>query len=521
MVAPGAGKTVVSALAATVLGAKRTLLLVPAALREKTYGDFEELALHWRIPNVMTTTNKVGEPVLRVMGYESLSSVNQATFIDEYNPDLIIADEAHALQSMKSGRSRRVFRFIKNKRRKGDKVVFIPMTGTGWATKLSQVAHLLEAALEKGSPLPTEYASLDQWGRAVDQGVREQDRYGIGALSLLAPSEGNPTIESTRRAIRDRILSSPSIITTKAVACPVPLILKRRDITVPASVRTAMRQLREDFMLPNGDPCEGGVVFWNHAREIANGFCYQYKVAPPQEWREARSAWVNFCREVMTRSRKQLDTPLQIWNAVEAGQFGQVHEWENWNRIRDTFKPETLPLWIDDDLVRDAEAWAQETGGIVWVSHSTAYTYGMNEDEDQLGGRFKSIPYFGAGDERIKNYKGPCAASVRAHGVGKNLQQWDRALIMGFPSSNKTLEQLLARLHRTGQKSEQVQFDFYAHSLENLNAIEKCLGDAQFITDTSGSDQRLLNAYLLDACGRSFDAGRYRAVQDKNDPLWK
>lgn len=522
MVAPGAGKTLLSALAPTVIGAKRTLLLVPAALREKTYGDFEELSKHWRLPNVMTTTNpRVGEPVLRVMGYESLSSVNQANFIDEFNPDLIIADEAHALQSMKSGRSRRVFRFIKNKRRSGGKVVFIPMTGTGFHTKLGQVAHLLEAALEKGSPLPTEYTTLEQWGRAVDQGVKEQDRYGIGALQLLAPNESKPTIESIRRAIRDRILSTPSVIATKDIACAVPLILKRRDIAVPATVRTAMRQLREDYVLPNGDPCEGGVVFWNHAREIANGFCYQYKVAPPQEWREARSAWVNFCREVMTHSRKQLDTPLQIWNAVEAGQFGTVHEWENWKRIRDTFKPETLPLWIDDYLVRDAEKWALETGGIVWVSHSTAYTYGVDEDEDQLGGQFKNIPYFGAGDERIKTFKGPCAASVRSHGVGKNLQQWDRALIMGFPSSNKTLEQLLARLHRTGQKSEQVQFEFYAHSLENLNAIDKCLDDAKFICDTSGSDQRILNAYILDADDRSFNSSRYRAAQDINDPLWK
>jgi hypothetical protein len=155
----------------------------------------------------------------------------------------------------------------------------------------------------------------------------------------------------------------------------------------------------------------------------------------------------------------------------------------------------------------------------VWVSHSTAYT-GDTED-DRVGSRFETIPYFGAGDERIKSYKGPCAASVRAHGVGKNLQQWSEALIMGFPSSNKTLEQLIGRLHRPGQDADVVTFNFYAHSLENLDAVQKCLSDAEFVKDTTGADQRILNAHILDENGHRFDLEGYKQTQIiKKDPLW-
>jgi hypothetical protein len=175
-----------------------------------------------------------------------------------------------------------------------------------------------------------------------------------------------------------------------------------------------------------------------------------------------------------------------------------------------------VPHWIDDYLVRDAEAWAKSTGGIVWVQHSTAHT---NEpDDDALGGQFRDIPYFGGGDERIRTYRGPCAASVRAHGTGKDLYQWSEALLMGIPSSGQTMEQLLARLHREGQKADVVRFWFYAHSLENLKAVTAAKADAGHVQALSGQEQRILMAEWLDADGSVFDTEAYNRSQ--TGPMW-
>lgn len=524
-VGAGQGKTLISALAATVTKSYTTLLLVPAALRDKTYAEFEDLAEHWQLPYVIrpedtiTTTPKKC-PLLYVLAYETLSSVRYASYLEVIAPDLIIADEAHALQSMKSGRSRRVFRYIKNARKEGKKVTFIPLTATGWSTKLSQVSHLLGYSLQDKSPLPRDYFAIESWGKAVDQGVRPQERIGVGALAYLCPDK-QPTLENARNGIRDRIVETPGIIISRESACPIPLVLQRREVTPPDDVIEAMQKLREDYMLPNGDPCEGGVVFWNHARELANGFCYQYEVPPPADWRQARSDWVAFCRRAMSLPSKQLDTPLAVWQAVVKGVFGNVPEFDAWVAIRDTFKPKTKPLWVNDYLIKDAEQWALDTGGIVWVMHSTAHTYEDQSDEDLVGGQFTRIPYFGAGDEKIRSHKGPCVASVRSHGTGKNLQQWDRALLMSMPSSNKTLEQLLARIHRTGQKSDLVKFEFYVHSLENLNALEKCMADAEFVQQTSGAPQRILDAYILDVNNHKLDIEAYRERMLKNkNALW-
>jgi hypothetical protein len=291
-----------------------------------------------------------------------------------------------------------------------------------------------------------------------------------------------------------------------------------------------MEVLRRDYKLPTGDTVAAGVTFWNHAREIANGFCYYWDPPPPIDWRAARSAWNAFVRSAIehpmfevnydTKPRKLIfDTPLQVWNACESGKLGKVPQFEAWRDIKDSFKAVTVPHWISDYLLRDAEDWAIKNQGIVWVQHSAAYTEEATLADDAIGSQFKLIPYFGAGDERIKTYKGPCAASVRAHGTGKNLTQWSKALIMGMPSSGKTLEQLLARHHRTGQKADVVEFFFYAHSKENLDALVTAKGDAEFVEQTAGSDQRILNAEILDNDGKRLDIEAYRD-QHEDCPMW-
>jgi hypothetical protein len=135
---------------------------------------------------------------------------------------------------------------------------------------------------------------------------------------------------------------------------------------------------------------------------------------------------------------------------------------------------------------------------------------GAQDDED-LGKGFTRIPYFGAGDDRILTYKGPCAASIRSHGTGKNLQAWNRALITCLPSSGATLEQLLARHHRVGQEADIVHVEFYCHTSEMLDALETAQGDAGYMQDTGGQPQRILSANILDSDGHTLDKSTYRA----------
>ena len=517
--APGSGKSDLTCVIPVLLKAKRSLLMVPANLREKTLEVVHKSREHWRdVPQPLDLTDRAepGKPALRVISYEALSQVGNAAFLEEYDPDLIMLDEAHALADPKTGRGRRFYRYVRNKRRRGQPLTVIPLTGTAWARRLRRTAYLLEAALGDGSPLPGEYNALLQWAMALDQGVKDHDRLEPGALyRFCTPEQRIRGRAGVLEALQDWVRHTPGYVASREASCDIPLIMQRRHITPPASVLTAMSNLRDLYLLPSGDSAEAGVTFWNQTQQVANGFAYYYDPPPPDEWRKAKSAWSNFVREAM-RSNQTLDTPLQVWQAVESGQFGEVHEHRAWVAVRDTFKPVPKPWWLSDYVVRDAEQWAIKNKGIVWVRHSTAHT--DEPDDDAVGGCFKEIPYFGAGDERIRTYRGPCAASVRAHGTGKDLVQWNEALLMGFPSSGLTIEQLVARHHREGQKADTVRIHFYAHSLENLNAVEQCIEDARHVQTLTGADQRILTADWLDADGKIWNAEEYRAAQD--GPMW-
>jgi hypothetical protein len=512
--AAGSGKALLGFLLPVALKAQRTLLLVPAKLRDQTFDVHQDLARHWRLPPLLGMEDSGPAPtggeggVVRVMSYESISHINYASYIDEFDPDLIIADEAHFLSRMSSGRSKRVFRFLKQARRAGRSVRFVPMSGTMRRKSFRECAHLYEAALGPKSPLPTHYPSLEQWCYALDEGIKPDARYQPGALLRLCTPQDPPDLDGVRGAVRRRLVDTHGVVATTELSCSLPLTLQVRPVTVPDAVRQAMHKLRTEYELPTGDTVDAGVTFWAHAREIASGFAYRWLPAAPPEWLAARKAWNAFVRARLAAPGKlRLDTPLQVWNAVADGHFGDVPEWRRWCEVRGTFEPKTVPYWISDWLVRDAEQWALETGGIVWVSHAAAYT--QDVDDDEFGKAFQKIPYFGAGDERIRSYRG----------TGKNLTQWSKALIMAFPSSGATLEQLLARHHREKQTADLVEFYFYAHSLELVNAVRTCLGDANFQQTTSGSPQRILNANLLDANGRLL---RLDALvsQANNDPMF-
>lgn len=519
----GGGKFLLSALLFSMWESKRGLLLVPAKLRDQTFIEWKKAAKHWKLPRLVggpdgTVGGEECDGEVRVLSYESLSTVTWAGFLEEYRPDTIVCDEAHALARMSSARSRRVFRYLKAARPR-----FVPLSASMQRKSIKESAHLIVAALGSGAPVPDSWPALEQWSCALDE-VKPEERIRGGALweFVEGGEPGGDTEEKLdllRRGYRQRYVETPGIISTSESFTGATLRLIRRELDVPDTVREAMRVLRADATLPSGDLVDSALSEWQHAREIANGFAYRWDPPAPRAWLEARKAWGVFVRDVLSRGLAGLDSPLQVWNAVSAGQFGEVPQREAWIEIRDTFKPNPVPWWISNYVFADAERWAMETGGIVWVQHASAVyrdgtAVGGGLADDLMGSTFKQIPYFGSGKqgEAIRDYKGPCAASLRAHGTGKNLVQWEDALILTVPSSGATMEQLLARLHRDGQKRGEVRYHFYCRAKEDDSALKTCLRDARYVEAIRGQPQRILSA--------SIEGWSEDEIRDLTDPLW-
>ncbi len=483
----GEGKTLISLLAAYVLNAERPLLLLPASLIEKTKRERKAAAEQWLVPNH-----------IRLFSYDMLGRTQSASELEDYRPDLIICDEVHRLKNRRAACTRRVSRWMHDH----PETRFVGMSGTIMRKSVHDFAHILRWALKDKAPIPKSEQETDEWASALDEpnpGVpgAELTQLDPGALYELCP--GMPrTVENARKGFRARLVETPGVVATagdgEVIDCS--LYIRGHLLNVKPVTEQHFATLRGAWQRPDGKEFEQGVEVWACARQLALGFHYEWSPPPPEPWMVARKAWSKYVRAVLGNSRT-LDSPLEVINAIDAG---RVHDEGNvlakWRKVRDTFKPITVPVWHDTSALEFCAAWAKRPG-IVWVEHHHFATRLAKET---------GIPYFGeSGFSRSGVYiedapKGPIIASIRANKDGKNLQyKWSRNLIVSPPEGWDTWQQAIARTHRSpGQEADEVEVDFLWGCREHINAWHKAWAGTLAARDTVGSDDVLPKLLLGD-----------------------
>ena len=461
----GAGKFLISTLLPVLIESKNPLLLVPAKLREHTKKEIEKQRKHWKIPDIY------------VESYEMLSSAKSGTFLEELAPDDIIMDEAHHLKNKRSARWRKFERYLKAH----PQVRLYMMSGSFMNKSIKDMAHLMKYALGANSPLPSSYIDLEKWALALDADVDPWFRPPPGVLTEF--SGGKEDLESVRHGVRDRIASAPGVVMSTTSAFDKPLNIYEFALDLPPKIDHYLKQLRETWETPGGDEIDSGMSLWRHTRELCVGFYYKWDPPPPDYWLEARRAWFGKVRKILASYKiangVHLDSPLQVAQNVQylSAEAQDLHK--AWVEVRDDYQIESVPVWMDRFAIDAAEDWAIKNNGIVWVSHTA------------VGESFEKIPYFGAGDHRIDTHKGPCAASMKAHGTGKNLIQWSDALVLTPPSSALEWEQVLGRLHRSGQEADEVNYHVVVNAEETKEAFFKAKSKAEAIEAKTGNQQKL------------------------------
>jgi hypothetical protein len=459
----GEGKTLITLLAPTLLEAERPLLLVPASLRDQTLQYvLPAMRKHWCV-----------HPALEVRGYSELSLAKNATLLDDLRPDLIIADEVHKLKSLKSGRTRRIGRYM----RKHPDTVFVALSGTIAAHSIMDYWHIIQWALKPdNSPMPKGWHEVQEWARALDERVREEDRLAPGALAnMCLPGE------NVRQGYRRRLVETPGVVATREGRLGVSLqLLGLNKPRVPKDLQKTIEKVQETWETPDGEIIMEAVTLWRIVRELVCGYYYRWCPFPPPEWRDARRAWSQHVQHVLRTNRLGLDTPLQV--EEDERRNGGHPDLERWDVAKKYYIPAHEMVLVDDYLIRAAAKWLKEPG-ICWV------------DSPPLGleiAKRAKVKYYGAGDSTILKASGPIVASIRAHGTGKNLQQWNRSLVVCPPTAGGTWEQLLGRTHRTGQQEDVVTYEVYQHHESFRGAMEQAFKDAVFLRDSLGNDQRML-----------------------------
>lgn len=502
----GGGKTLPSFLAPIVLNSSRPLLLIPAALKEKTLGDQRKYSEHFKVPNY-----------LNILSYELLGRVTSATRVDEhghtilgildsYKPDVIIADEGHFLRNERAAVTRRVMRY----RRANPHCRFILLSGT-IGDSLLDYAHLMVAALGEGAPVPRNDKEITSWAKHLDAG---SSRIDPGALLNLCNDEELRQNESARNGFRRRVADTLGVVSASDMASDDDykgsLWIDFDRIAIPDFLSEQLAKIRKGTG-PNGEEFDDPLEIHRHVREMALGFFYYWDPPPPKDWLEIRRRWSRVSRKILTTNRRNLDSPLQVTNAVDRGLYVEsiicgddeegIHPVEalaEWRRVKTTYEYKTIPAWISTFLVEHIAAKVKSIDPtIIWVNQ-TAF--------GNMLANASGLPYYaqkgidqktGASIEADKGGRS-IIASIHSNRRGRNLQdRWARNYYVDPPPNEERIEQSLGRTHRKHQLKDRVEADIAVTCLEHEFAIQRAIAQARVVKQTQGHTQKLLKADFL------------------------
>lgn len=492
----GAGKSLVSLLGFIVMESKRPLLLVPAKLVEKTRRDMDQLRKHWLIP-----------PVLQIKSYEILGREQSASLLAEIKPDVIIADEAHRLKNTKAAVTRRVKRWMEEH----PETRMVAMSGTITKRSLHDYYHLAAWCLKRTNPTPTDFNDRMSWSFIIDEkrGDDAAERVNPGALIKFCNDEERELyttdpVRAVRKGYRRRLVETPGVIATQDGALGMSLVIDSLVVEMP-ELRDDIRNLKQMWLRPDGEPIMDAIELWRHLREMACGFFYRWNPKPPEDWLKARRAWAKAVREILRNNRSGLDSEGQIKRSIreerEAAKNGARRKYPaeddtlaQWEAVEPTFTPKTEAVWRSDKVIQAAAKWMEEEKGIVWVEHQE-----FGKRLSQVTG----VPYYQRGGvnqagKPIEDHPPGTTliASIASNAEGRNLQAWNTNLVVSPPTSGAQWEQLVSRTHRDGQEADEVTITIVVSLQESVHAFDRARSDARFITDTTGQEQRLVYATM-------------------------
>lgn len=491
----GGGKTGIDILTAMVVpGCRTAVLLIPSSLRQQFQRDYLVWSQHFEVPTLVGGVGPFasGKPLLDVVTYSELSIERNAVWLKARRPDVIIADEVQALKDRSSTRTSRFLRYFAE----CPDTKFFCHSGSMTTRSVRDYVHLSALSLKDGSPTPLDPGVADAWAEVLDPVVGPPAEPGeLRRLCRMG--------ESVRRGFHRRLVETKGVVATADTRIATGLRFSTRvPPPIPAAVEEALKKVRRDEQRPDGEELIDALEIATCARQVAAGFYlyWAYPLGEPQdlieEWFRRRQAWNKALRERLRHRSDHLDSPKLLRDAAVRGHEGYSGDlpvwrspaWAPWAEVADLVQPVTRVKWISDWLMRDAAEWGAKRPGIIWYENSA-----VGQEVARIGG----FTLYGSGPEAADGIarevgNRTIVASIKAHGTGRNLQNFSRNLFLQLPSDGGTYEQTLGRTHRPRQPAEFVTAVFYQHTEEYRGALEKATEYARYTRDTMGVAQKLL-----------------------------
>lgn len=494
----GHGKTLLTLVANKVIRAKRPLLLIRPAMREQLQADVHFWQEHFDLD------------VPKIVTYSELSSANGKGILDSYRPDFIICDEAQALRHPTAARTKRFLRYVYENQ---NTRLFL-LSATLTSKSLNDWAHLIWLGLREYCPIPDDIELLNYLACVADPDGEPDGKARVFAREYIQAVGGTLPLggifgiderEPLRKALAHRLRYCPGYVSTEDVSCNAELVWSPLLPTPSQELKTAMQKLITKWELPaedgcateNGEPVSDAARAASAARCLSNGFYYKWVWPNGQidhEWLAARAMLAKEIRNELQYGVTRQDTPATLLTYAAKHPERMPKRFRDaqaaWAAVAERPAPTTTAVWVDSQVIPQmlevAKSRVREGFRvIVWYRSRAIGEFLTCQD----------IPVYGAGDD-IGQARAPLiAASIDAHGTGKNLQAYNWNIVLEPPKNGATWDQLIGRTHRAGQTAAVIGFEIAQHS----RAFQACLYGpegafelSKYIQQTQGQPQRLM-----------------------------
>lgn len=526
----GGGKTLLSVSLADRgirRGARRALILVPAQVYQQLVRT-DLPFLRARLPLGCAFVGLGGTTPARrweilerhrgqrgitfVMPYSLLSRPDARKVLEEINPQIVVADEAHYLKDRHSARTKRFLDFMRER----PECLFCAMSGTLTSKSLSDYHHLAVLALRDKAPVPKGATQGALWAQFLDSNslATAEKAKALQPLRTWAHKHTGLqtpyTIDGFRESYRARLESAPGcVLSRKPDDLETSLIFDVVECELPpeSPVQEHLKNLEQLWQSPTGEELAHAIHLYKWRYELTAGF--YYALLWPEPKNDAHRELIDRAKEhhfyqqeyhkqlrdfLNTTSLPGLDTPMLVGGAIARREKlvpqSLAAAWRAMKEREFEGMPERVqhPVRLDDYKVRKAVEWGLGKGcGIIWVHHQELVHWICEAAPAFVPAR--------AGDLAImdpKNKDKVFVASMSAHGTGKNLQHFSHQIFVQWPRPANHAEQVIGRTHRPGQEADEMTVELLMGIDFDHQLFCATLADALYIELTTGAQQKIL-----------------------------
>ena len=488
LIGVGQGKTLIAALAATVLGIspEQALLLLPAGLESEFYRQAKDHHPHFRLT------------IPRILRYSILSRPSGVQLLEDMQPELIILDEAHRIANLDSARGRRLLYYLC----KHPNTQLLVMSGTLIRKSIKDLQVFCKYALGHRSPLPLTYGDTESWAAVLDQtkGGRFPQKEDFPRLEPVAwwyaqrckmdppAGQGFAAKQSyMRKAFHERLTTAPGVVATTETSCDASIYFQRRRPALSPVMKKALKSLEDTWELPDGTELCEALEMDRARRQLSLGYYYKWDWpnGVDQEWMDKRKAWHKELRGWLKKKMPGVDSPKMVEDFVRYRQWGKTQVLDEWMQVKARWfpHPPVKTVWLDGE-------WFDETILRISLTDDPIVWYSSRAECERL--RSLELLEVVKPGQDVRRGRRPVALSIKSHGTGLNLQEWTHNVVLSPPSAGDTWEQLVGRTHRPGQEADEVWFEVFVHTPYLNSAWSGAKEGARFLFETTGGAQKLL-----------------------------